>query len=214
MRRRCATGLLSALVVAGLVCAPASAAASPDDDYREASAAYRRGDMNTAIKTLQRGSDTGHIPSMLLLAYLFEQASLDSQAVAVYRKATAAGSTDGAVGLAGMVAAGKGTARDTTEALRLYESAAAQGNPTATNALAQAYISGTLGLTAAARDNTKAIAAIRRAAEGGYAPASDALARAYTRGDFGVTTDAAEAARWQTRKGTEPKASTTTQAPR
>jgi len=111
MRRRCATGLLSALVVAGLVCAPASAAASPDDDYREASAAYRRGDMNTAIKTLQRGSDTGHIPSMLLLAYLFEQASLDSQAVAVYRKATAAGSTDGAVGLAGMVAAGKDGAR-------------------------------------------------------------------------------------------------------
>ena len=214
MQRPRATRLLSALVAAGLAVAASGVVAGVEDDYRDATAAFRRGDMNTAVKTLQRGSDAGHVPSMLLLGYVFEQASLDSQAVAVYRKAAAAGSADGDVGLAGMVAAGKGTPRDVSEALRLYESAAARGNATAINVLAQAYIGGTLGLTPAARDDAKALAAIRRAAEQGYGPASEALARAYTRGDFGLTPDPSEAARWQSKKATDTAPSATVQVQR
>jgi TPR repeat protein len=200
MQRWLVTSLCSAGIAAALVLAPASSLAGADDDFRDASAAYRRGDMNAAVKALQRGSESGHVPSMLLLAYIYEQASLDSLAVATYRKAAAAGSTDGEVGLAGMLAAGKGGSRNTAEAVRLYESAAARGNPTAVNALAQAYISGSLGLTAGARDDARAVAAIRAAAEQGYAPAADALARAYARGEFGLAPDPAESARWRDRR--------------
>ena len=201
MPRR-ATRLLSACFVVLQAVTSVAALAAVDDDFRAASAAYRSGDMNTAIKTLLRGSDAGHVPSMLLLAYIYEQASFDSQAVAMYQKAVAAGSTDGEVGLAGMLAAGKGVPRNTSEALRLYESASAKGNPTAISALAQAYISGSLGLVAGARDDAKALEAIRRAAGQGYAPAAEALARAYSQGDYGLTPDAAEAARWRDKGAT------------
>lgn len=200
MRRSRATRFFSAWLAVALLVVSGGAIAAPSDDFRAAEAAYRSGDMNGAVKILRGGSDAGHIPSMLLLAYIYEQASLDGQAVAMYRKAVAAGSADGEVGLAGMLAAGKGEPRDTGAALRLYESAAARGNPAAITALAQAYVSGTLGLTAGVRDDAKAVAAIRRAAEQGYAPAVEALARAYNEGNYGLTPDAAEAARWRDRR--------------
>jgi hypothetical protein len=187
---------LPELLLAALLGLAAPAMASPDDDFRDGLVAFRRGDVNTAVKTLRRPADAGHAPSLVLLGYIYEQGSLDADAVAVYRKAAALGSGDGEVALAGMVAAGKGTKADPKEAIRLYESAAQRGNATAINVLAQAYISGALGLTPGQRDDAKAVDAIRRAAEGGYAPAAAALARAYEKGEYGLAPDPAAAARW------------------
>ena len=201
-----ATGSFSAAAGALLALFSLCALAGPEEDYRAAMTAYRGGDMTGAMTTLRRTSGQGHVPSMLLLGYILEQGSLESEAVQVYRKAAEAGSAEGEVGLAAMVAAGKGTPRDLPQAVRLYESAAAKGSATAANVLAQAYITGNLGLGADQRDNVRALAALRRAAEHGYAPAAAELARAYTTGDYGVTPDPVEAARWQ------PKASATSKA--
>lgn len=201
-----ATGFFNALAGALLALFSLCALAGPDEDYRAAMTAYRGGDMTGAMTTLRRTSGQGHVPSMLLLGYILEQASLDSEAVQMYRKAADTGSPEGEVGLAGMLAAGKGTPRDLPQAVRLYESAAAKGNATAANALAQAYITGTLGLGADQRDNARALAALRRAAEQGFAPAAAELARAYTAGDYGVAPDPAEAARWQPKAGSASKA--------
>ena len=204
MHGRHATRLLELLLASVLGLSATGAAAGPEDDFREGQVAFRRGDVNTAVKSLQRAGDAGHAPSLVLLGYIYEQGSLDADAVAVYRKAAALGSGDGEVALAGMVAAGKGTAANTKEAVRLYENAAQQGNATAINVLAQAYISGALGLTPGQRDDAKAVEALRRAAEGGYGPAAAALARAYETGDYGLAPDAAAAARWAPKAATGP----------
>jgi len=208
MPGRHATRLLELLLASVLGLAATGAAAGPEDDFREGLVAFRRGDFNTAVKTLQRAGDAGHAPSLVLLGYIYEQGSLDADAVAVYRKAAALGSSDGEVALAGMVAAGKGTAANPKEAVRLYENAAQRGNATAINVLAQAYISGALGLTPGQRDDAKAVEALKRAAEGGYAPAAAALARAYEKGEYGLAPDAAAAARWAPKAppGPAPKA--------
>ena len=197
MHGRHATRLLELLLASVLGLSATGAAAGPEDDFREGQVAFRRGDVNTAVKSLRRAGDAGHAPSLVLLGYIYEQGSLDADAVAVYRKAAALGSGDGEVALAGMVAAGKGTAANPKEAVRLYEGAAQRGNATAINVLAQAYISGTLGLTRDKRDNAQALAALERAAQRGYAPAAAELGRAYRDGDYGLAPDPVAAARWQ-----------------
>jgi hypothetical protein len=193
---------------AGALCALLSfaALAGPDEDYRAALNAFRGGDMSGAMTTLRRTSAEGHVPSMVLLGYILEQGSLDSDAVQMYRKAAAAGSAEGEVALAAMLAAGKGVPRDPAQAVRLYESAAGRGNAAAINVLAQAYIGGTLGLTKENRDNAQALAALKRAAQQGYAPAAAELSRAYTAGDYGLAPDPVEAARWQPQAASPAKA--------
>jgi TPR repeat protein len=185
-------------VVAGALLALLSLAAlaGPDEDFRAAQSAFRSGDMTGAMTTLRRTSAAGHVPSMLLLGYILEQSSFDGDAAQMYRKAADAGSADGEAALAAMLAAGKGVKQDIPQAVRLYESAAGRGNPTAINVLAQAYIGGTLGLAKDKRDNAQAVAALERAAKQGYEPAVVELRRAYTVGDYGLAPDPAQAARW------------------
>lgn len=206
MHGRRATRLPELLLASVLGLSAPGAMAGPEDDFRDGSVAFQRGDVNTAVKALRRAGDAGHAPSLVLLGYIYEQGSLDADAVAVYRKAAALGYGDGEVALAGMVAAGKGTKADPKEAIRLYESAAQRGNATAINVLAQAYISGTMGLTPGQRNDAKAVEALRRAAEGGYTPAAAALARAYETGDYGLAPDAAAAARWAPKTPPAPAA--------
>jgi TPR repeat protein len=204
-----ATGATKASrLVAGALLALLSfaALAGPDEDYRSALTAFRSGDMTGAMTTLRRTSGQGHVPSMVLLGYIFEQGSLEAEAAQMYRKAAEAGSADGEVALAAMLAAGKGVKQDVAQAVRLYESAAGRGNGAAINALAQAYISGTLGFTRDKRDNARAIEAIERAARQGYEPAVVELNRAYTEGDYGLSADAAQAARWVPKPVGPPKA--------
>ena len=207
-----ATGATKASsVVAGAVLVLMSlvAQAGPDEDYRAANAAFRSGDMAGAMSLLKRNAAQGHVPSMVLLGYILEQSSLDSDAVQMYRKAADAGSVDGEMALAAMLAAGKGTTRDEVQALRLYEKAAERGNANAVNFLAQAYISKTMGLAPDKRNNGRALSALKRAADGGYEPAAAELARAYATGDFGLAPDPAEAARWQSKVTTQGGSRTT-----
>ena len=194
-----ATGATKASrVVAGALLALLSfaALAGPEEDYRSALSAFRGGDMTGAITTLRRTSGQGHVPSMVLLGYILEQGSLETDAAQMYRKAAEAGSAEGEVALAGMLAAGKGVRQDIPQAARLYESAAGRGNGAAINVLAQAYIGGTLGFTKDKRSNAQAIAALERAARQGYEPAVAELNRAYTEGDYGLAPDPVQAARW------------------
>jgi hypothetical protein len=185
-------------VVAGALLALMSFAtlAGPEEDYRAALTAFRGGDMTGAMTTLRRTSGQGHVPSMVLLGYVLEQGSLDAEAAQMYRKAADAGSADGEVALATMLAAGKGIKQDVPQAVRLYESAAGRGNAAAINVLAQAYISGTLGFTREKRNNAQAVAALERAARQGFEPAVAELNRAYTEGDYGLASDPVQAARW------------------
>ena len=204
-----ATAACRAVAGALLALLSLAASAGPDEDYQAALAAFRGGDMTAAMQTLRRTSGQGHAPSMVLLGYILEQSSFDADAAQLYRRAADAGSIDAEVALAAMVAAGKGTPRDLSQAVHLYESAAAGGNAAAVVALAQAYIAKTLGLTTEKRDNARAIVVLKRAAELGYGPAAAELARAYTDGDYGLARDPAEAVRWQPKSAPPANAGTT-----
>jgi hypothetical protein len=186
----------SRILAGALALVSFAALAGPEEDYRSALTTYRRGDMTGAMTTLRRTAAEGHVPSMVLLGYILEQGSLDTEAAQMYRRAADAGSADGEAALATMLAAGKGGKQDIPQAVRLYESAAARGNGAAINVLAQAYIGGTLGFTKDRRNNAQAVVALERAAKQGYEPAVAELRRAYTEGDYGLAPDPAQAARW------------------
>ena len=169
--------------------------AGPNEDYQTGAKAYREGDLIGAMAPLRRSADAGHAGAQALLGYILDKAEFDEEAVAYFRKSAAQGHADGQYGLGAMYAAGEGVTKDAAEARRLITLAADQGHQLATNTLAQAYLSGNLGIGDAERKSPEALARLRKAVDLDYLPAIDALAAAYRSGDYGLTTDAKEAER-------------------
>lgn len=167
--------------------------ATPEDDYRAGSAAYRGGDVVQAMALLKKSADAGHAQSQSLLAYILNQAEFNDEAVAYYRKAAAQGDPDGEFGLGSLYAAGEGVKRDPAEARRWIERAAEKGHAAAINSLAQAYIGGELGITEMQRNGAEALRWVRRAADSGYLPAMTRLASAYRTGAYGLAVDLKQA---------------------
>jgi uncharacterized protein len=170
--------------------------AAPDDDYRSGQKAYQGGDVVGAMQVLRRAADAGHAKAQGLLAFILERSGSPDDAERYYKLAADQGDADAQVGLAQLLLARPGHDKD---AFALLSRAAAGGNAVAIEAVADAYLKQSLGLTAAARDNKAAVAVILRAAERDYLPALDGLAAAYRAGSFDLPQDAAEAARWQMR---------------
>lgn len=174
---------------------PASAAAA--EAHQRGLTALHRGDVVGAMAALRPPAQAGHAPSQVLLAFILDRADFTAEAAALYRDAAAQDDAEGHLGLAQAHLVGRGIAKDEKLALQHFSKAAARGNPTAIEVLADAYIRGRLGLDDG--DAAAALAAVRRAAEGGHLLSMDALAQAHRSGRWQLPVDAQQAAAWQAR---------------
>ena len=185
---------ISALVCAATaLCFALTAFAAAEDDYREGLKFYRTGDVTTAMARLKKAADIGHAQAQVLLADILDQAEFNDDAVNYYRKAAEQGNPDGEFGLGNMYANGEGVKRDVAEARKWIARAADKKHPRATTVLAQAYISGGLGIEEKERGGEDAQRRIMRAAEVNYLPAMDYLAKAYRTGMLGLAVDVMQA---------------------
>jgi hypothetical protein len=158
-------GLILAVVLAAAA-APARADAAAE--YQKGFAAFRRDDLIEAMRRLGVAADAGYAPAQALLGYIMDLAEDNEEAAALYQKAAAQGDKDGEFGLANLYGVGEGVKKDEAKAVEYYTRAVDHGHLDAMLVLGQAYINGSLGLTA---DREKGLALIRRAAEQGYQPA-------------------------------------------
>lgn len=156
--------------------------AGPDEDYHAALKSYQDGDVVGAMPGLRKAASAGHPKAQVLLAELLDRAEIDEEAASFYRKAAEQGDADGMFGLGVMLAAGEGVKKDLLEARRWITSAAEKGQQQAINVIAQAYLSGELGVADKERNSQDALRWVEQAANNDYLPAIDALAEAYRAG--------------------------------
>lgn len=173
------------------------AQAAPADDHQRGVTAYSRGDVVGAMSALRSAAKAGHAPSQVLLAHILDQADFAEEAAALYRQAADQGDADGLLGLGRAQLVGRGIAKDEKAALQHFSKAAALGNGSAIEVVAEAHVRGQMGLAQA--DPAEALAALRRAAERGHLVSIDALAQAHRTGRWGLQADTAQAAAWQER---------------
>ncbi|MDH5538254.1 MAG: sel1 repeat family protein [Rhizobacter sp.] len=148
---------------------------------------------------LRAPADAGHAPSQSLLAFILERADLPEAAARLYRQAAAQGDAEAQAALASLYLTGRGIAKDEKQALLYFSKAAESGHALAIQVLADAHLSGLMGLADGPRDNSRTVAVLRRAAEQGHLPSIDALAEAYRVGGFDLRADAEQAAHWRAR---------------
>lgn len=187
--------LVLLLVLAFGVSAPAFAGAP--EDFAVAAKSYAAGDVVGSMPLLRKSANAGHAPAQVLLADILDRSEFDEEAVVFYRKAAEQGSADGQFGLGSMYSIGEGVKKDLVAARRWITLAAEQGHKQAIGVMAQAFLSGQLGVTEKERQGDDALRWIRKAADLGFLSAVDALALAYRDGSLGLEADAVEAARWQ-----------------
>ncbi|HEX4943954.1 MAG TPA: tetratricopeptide repeat protein [Usitatibacteraceae bacterium] len=180
--------IIALALAAGL--ATGLARAGPAEDYTAGDAAYRRGDVRSAIASLRKAADAGHAKAQVLLGSILEASQQDADAARYLALAADQGDAEGAYLLATLYSAGQGVDRDPAKARQLLEKAAAVGHRDSVFAIATAYLGGGLGLADADRASAQALAWIRKAADGGHLPSLDRLALAYRKGELGLTADA------------------------
>lgn len=166
-----------------LLAGPARAAL--DDDFKEALRLYHLGDVVGAMGKLRPAADAGHPPSIALLAYILDQSGFSDQALALYQSGADKGDAESQHGLAGMLLAGRGTKRDEARGMQLMETAARAGHTLSINALAQAYMTGTLGRKQVSAAAPEGLPWVERSAAGGFLPALDFLAQGWRDGSLG-----------------------------
>lgn len=169
----------AALLLAG----PAHAA--HDDDYKEALRLYHLGDVVGAMGRLRPAAEAGHPPSIALLAYMYDQSGFSDQALALYQAGADKGDAESQHGLAGMLLAGRGTKRDEARGMQLMEAAARAGHALSINAIAQAYMTGTLGRKQVSAAEPEGLPWVERSAAAGFLPALDFLAQGWRNGNLG-----------------------------
>lgn len=190
MRRLWVTWLRAGAGAAAALCVALSAlAATAEAEYRAGQTFYQGGDVTSAMARLRIASDAGHAAAQVLLADILDQAEMNEEAVVHYRKAADQGHADGEYGLGNMYANGEGVKRDPAQARKWILKAAEQNHPRAITYLAQAYLSGGLGLSTQERGSADARRWVLRAAEHHYLPALDFLAKAYRTGQMGLAVD-------------------------
>lgn len=120
-----------------LLCGAAWAAAAPADDHQRGLQAYRRGDVVAAMAALRPAAQAGHAPSQVLLAFILDRGDFPEEAARLYRQAAGQGDAEGHAGLAGLLLAGRGIAKDETAARAHFSKAAALGHAGAAQVLQQ-----------------------------------------------------------------------------
>ena len=174
-------------------CSALAHGATADEDFRTGLRSYQSGDMIGAMATLRKPADQGHAAAQALLAEILDRADYNEEAVAYYRKAADQGHPEGEYGLGTMYASGEGVKKDLVVARTWFTKAAEKGHTGAINTVAQAYISGGLGLDEKTRSDPAGLQWIRKAADNSYLPALEYLAKAYRTGAAGLAVDVKQA---------------------
>lgn len=183
-------GLLLALTITPVL------AGEPAALMDKGAAAYRLGDLATAIKWYREAADAGFAPAQAKLAFVLDHAEENEEAVAWFAKAAEQGNAEGEFGLARMLAAGEGISRDPALALRWMKAAADQDFQPALSGLALWLEGGVKGIAA---DAQGAARYWLRAAELGDQSAMQRLSVAYRKGELGLDPDEAKAGQWDAR---------------
>lgn len=175
--------------------------ASPDDDYRTGARMYEVGDMLGAMPIIKKAADAGHAAAQAMYAHMIlAGGSGDEEALDYFRKSAEQGNADGQLGLGSMYASGEGVKRDLAEGRKWVTKAAEQGQPSAINEMALAYIGGGLGIAPEARTGEEALRWIRAAAENNFLIAIRELVKAYRLGEYGLKADPKQAEEWAARE--------------
>jgi len=119
------------------------------------------------------------------------QKEVETEAVNLFRKATAQGNADAQNNLGVAYFNGQGVAKDEAKAVKWFRKAADQGDANAQNNLGVAYANG----QGVAKDYAEAVKWYRKAADQGDANPQNNLGAAYANGQ-GVAKDYAEAVKW------------------
>lgn len=182
------------LIALSLAACCQAAWAGPEEDYTAGyDLYYKQGDMVAAMPLLHKAADAGYAPAQATLAFILDYSEFNDDAAVYYRKAAEQGNANGQFGLATMLVSGEGTKQDLPEARRLFTLAAEQGHEQSINVLAQAYISGQLGITEDQRQGSEALRWVKLSAGSNYLPAMKVLIDAYRAGGFGMPADVATA---------------------
>jgi TPR repeat protein len=146
--------------------------ATPEADFQKGKQAFHRDDVVGAMGPLRRSAEQGYAPAQVLLAYILDRAEENTAAIALYRKAAEQGSAEGMYGLATMYAAGEGVEPQDAVAVQWFTRAMEAGHEPARFLLANAYLSGQLGL---GKDEVRGMELLRQGAAAGYEPARERL---------------------------------------
>lgn len=172
--------------------------AGPEEDFQAGAKSLSAGDIVGSMGPLRKAALAGHAKAQVMLAEILDRSEFDEEAIDLYRKAAEQGNIDGMFGLGAMTVSGEGTKKDIVAGKAWILKAAEQGQPQAINVIAQAYLNGELGMSAADRETPEALVWVKRAAANDYLPAIDALAAAYGTGSgLGVAADQALAEQYQ-----------------
>ena len=123
------------------------AAPAPAQTYDDAAAAYRAGNLDTAVSQLRLLANDGHARAQYDLGLVYEYGRGvgrdDAEAVKWYRKAATQEIAVAQYRLAVLQENGWGTEENDTEAVKWYRAAAVQGHALAQHDLAFMYMAGT-----------------------------------------------------------------------
>lgn len=171
--------------------------AGPQEDYEEGQKRVQRGDIVGAMAPLKKSAEGGHAKGQALYAYILKWSDFLDDAAKWYRKSAEAGEPDGEYGLGTMYMVGEGVERDTAEATRWFEKAAAKKHEGAIRSLATGVANGTIKIDEAKQAD--AVTWLRAAADLGAIDATEALAKAYLNGRWGLPTDKKLAEEYQSK---------------
>jgi hypothetical protein len=188
--------IVNVVLAAGFLFYCSCVAAGVAEDYDDGISRYRQGDVVAATPLIRRAADAGHAEAQATLAEIYYESGFDEEAAQYFRKAADQNNAYAQLRLGGMYVEGQGVAPDLKEARRWISMAAEQGNKSAAESMASAYIGGGLGIPDAERKGTEALRWIKTAAELGFLPAMEALAGAYRNGTHGLAADVQVAEQW------------------
>ncbi|MBL8343237.1 MAG: sel1 repeat family protein [Rubrivivax sp.] len=141
-----AHGLARAGLALCVACSGAIAQPDPAESHRLGLAAFHRGDVVAAMRSLRPAAAAGHAPAQALLAFILEKSGDLEEAVGLYARAADQDDVDGHVGLAQLLLVGTGVAKDEKRALQHFSKAADRGHAGSVVWLAEAYRRGRHGL--------------------------------------------------------------------
>ena len=179
--------------------------ATPEEDYQAGIIAYNRNELIEAQGIFERAANKGHAGAMTRLAEILDRSGFVKEAAGWYLKAAQLGYAEAQYGLGMMYMdlnaydlTQTGVKADPVTARKWFELAAEGGHEGALKLVVDAYINGSLGLTAAELTDAAVLKWINMSIDKANDPdAMAALAVAYHKGKYGFKVDEKLAKVWE-----------------